>query len=422
MAFENLNEFVYEVDAPEDEFATLNPTFDAVRLLMHVWDWSGTPTLPAIENPATVVDFGEHIPISGIAIDNTVGFTSHAEGIVAAATDTVLAVARALTHLLHGMCGTAPTFSTGSVTAGVPTVSAMDENVGGAHAVNQLAAFVLPSGVIEVRPIVAYASPGITLGIKLSAAPAAGALIYGSASVEFDDNPCPMTTIQSRRVHGDEKLNLELLGQALSLSMSEVGTNEVQTIAWSSRLVAFSKNYADTREDPPAYQASVFAGSTILLGAALNDAVPAATDFMCLTFGGFSLNMNLTYLPIGGKCGEPKGADDWFRQKGGRPEVTVVVPHSKKPSEAAAADGSGGLGLSATDWEDVWNNKDAENDFQILGQFGDQAGRMFTFYGRHMALMMEPEEVDLGDGLAGYTLTFRALTGGAEPRYIFSQS
>lgn len=410
MARERRDEFVVEVSA-ESTFATSEGGGGDP---LAVWDLSGTGVdYEVIENPAYTLDIATHEPIKGVVYTQAAqSFSSHAVGQVTAKGNGSIATSNAVTKLIGGLCGAAPTLSTGDTVASAASSSVFTQTTAGRHGVNQLVAVGLSTG-IEVRPCTGYSTDTLTLGIKLSATPQAADVIYGAATGKWDDNPSSHYYVQTRMLGADTSLNKELLGQVCNLSIGEVGPNEIPVLSWELKAADFTDIFSDSAVAATAYRGTVNAGGQFIIAAA-----GSAQDYMRICTGRVSINVNADYDPVECAHDTAIGISGWRRMKG-IPEITIVLDHDNDPNVAATASGSGGLGLTATSWRQVWRDG-TENAFQILAQYGTSAGSIFAWWVRSCYLV-KWEEITLG-GIAYQKLTFRPKTGATAPPWLFGQA
>ena len=416
MALERLDEYVLEVDTPEAAFATINADFAAEAKRMWIWNLSADPQSESIENPAYTNNLGEHERVKGLKFANEASFTTHAEGLQTAAGDSGTAVITAFTNLLQAVGGTAVNLDTGDTADAAATTASVPVDGNGDHSADSFAGFVKANGDIECRPLIS-AGPHVPY-ILLSEAPAEDSVVYAAANCNWTDNPSAFPAAQSRLIGSETELNLDLLGMVGSLSLSEVAPNEVQTVDWSWRMGSFTRRVADTRTDPANYRPEVLAGGSFCLAKAHET---VAQNFMALDFAAFSVEIGATYLAHR-DAPSTLGIQGWKRDPGGRVTVSIHIPHNVLPSTAAdPTSASGGLGLTDTNWDAVWEtNTSDENDFQLLLQFGKTAGKIFCIWFRKLRLI-GVEKVEL-DGIASNKLTFvRRHDDASTPPIIMAQ-
>lgn len=399
---------VLEVDQETsgDTFKTVNGDFASAAKLLRIANCTVTLGKESIANDLYTDGLGINKPIVGLTHPfSSVSFDSGAQGLVTAAGDTTAATATAVSYLAAGVCGQALALSTGSTVAASPVDSAnFDESVGGSHGVGQLIAVALSTG-IEVRPVTAYSTATIELGIKLSATPSAGNVIYGGANAKWSDNPTSLQKCQMKFVGNDLHQNYTALGCVGSLSLSEAAPSESQMLSWEYKVAAFSDLASDTKQDPGQSERTVLAGGQFIIALEGTE-----QDWMCNTYGSIGVSLNADYTAVPDPC-DDDGIQGWLRNKGSDFEVTVHVPHDFDPSAAATAAGTGGLGTTEDTWREIWRTG-TDNAFQILLQFGTTAGGIFAMWFRSMYLAQEPEIVEM-DGIAAQKLTFRRKTGTA---------
>lgn len=400
---------VLEVDqeASGDTFATLNGDFASEAKLLRIANCSATLGKESLSNDLYTDGLGINKPIVGLSHPfSSVSFDSEAQGLVTAAGDATAATATAVTYLACAVCGQAPDLSTGALVEAspTPTVSQFTEDSNGAHGVGQLVAIGLSTG-IEVRPITAYSTGAITLGIKASAAPATGNVLYGGANAKWADNPSFLQKCQMKLVGNDLHQNYTVLGAVGSLSLSEAAPNESQMLSWEYKVAEFSDLASDTKQDPGESVRAVLAGGQFIIALEGTE-----QDWMCGTYGSISASLNADYTAVPDPC-DAKGLQGWLRNKGSDFEVTIHVPHDFDPSATATAGGTGGLGTTEDTWREIWRTG-TDNAFQVLLQYGTTAGRIFAVWFRSLYLAQEPEMVEL-DGIAAQKLTFKRKTGTA---------
>lgn len=403
MALARMNEFTLEVK-PEptgsggDGFNTEDAAFATNAKTIRVGNVSASVDYEAIEDSRYTSDLGEHQRIKGLAHpSSSFSFDTWAEGLGTATTDGVAATNNAISWLGAAVFGAAPVLSTGDQVAAAPTDAAnFSEDLNGEHGVGQLVAVGLSTG-IEVRPITAYSAAAITLGMNLSATPAENDDLYGGANLQWTDNPATFHTVQCRLVdRASDDLNKKLRGMAGSLSLSEQPPNQPQMLSWSFNLGSFADDYSDTQSEPTPTRPTVLAGGQFLI--AKEGTERAYTE---ISYGSIGVNFNASYNAVPDP-NDSTGIQAWHRDKGGRWEVTVHLPHDHNPNTT--------LSTTNDTWREIWRDGTVdENAFQMLLQYGSTAGSIFALWFRSL-ILVGWEEVEL-DGIASQKLTFARKTG-----------
>lgn len=386
-----------------DALGTVNADFDSVALNLRIGNCTKKLSKQTVENPLYVNAGGANEHIVGLSYpDSSVGFDTEAQGLLTAASDGVTAAKTGVTLLLEACLGQSASLSTGSTVASASSASVITETDNGNHALGDMAVVALSTGD-EMRPIIAYDTGQMTFPIALSGTPVGGEEVYGTASVGWVDRPSGgLQTAQMKLIGNDAKQNWTVLGAVGSLSIPENPPTATQPLSWSFRCANYTDLEDETKIDPGETSRTVIAGGEFLLA---KEGI--SQPFITGMYGSIAFTLNASYLDVVNP-NDPIGIQDWLRAMPSNWEFSCHVPHDFDLSAATAANGSGGLAMTAGTWREAFETK--ESTYQALIRFGLAAGGYFCVWMRSLYLYKAPEQVELNN-IASDKLMFRRKTG-----------
>lgn len=398
--------FTVAVDIPEDAFGVRNADFDAVKKKFRSREVSVTVT-PGAEQDESIKlqEAGELREIPSVVFeDGSIAFTTNPEGLGSGgAGDGVPAVNTWLSHLLSSLSAEAAVNDTGDsiLAAPPPTTTAFDEATPGAHAVKGFIGVTLDSK-FKVRPILSYAAGSIGLAFALPSAPAGLEELYASTHgrfLEFASLPCQLEVLGNSQPENNEAYGVQMN----SLSIAEVESGKVPSLAFNGRCATGLHQNAGTRTIPGGQRPTVLAGGDVIIGGY------GSTVYDALKFGRPSVEINRSYEAIEDP-NDDKGLCGWEPITDSTIRLMLKVPQdtSKTGSVPPAA-------LTAATWFELWEQYDEEFIHAQL-TFGLAAGRVLAFYFPKLQLQLKPEPDEVR-GLSAWMLTFAPPEGMTEDAY-----
>lgn len=347
-----------------------------------------------IEDDTYTLTSGKHETIEGLAHDKiAVGFSQNVEGLQTAVGDGDTAVSTAQVDLISLAMQSAPdllkggTVDTGSGTTTGATVadptSLVIADTYGCVGVD------VGGGSIEPRWFTRSGND-LTFLQAVSAAPADGATLYGSATMLHAHTWDTVRSAGIQFLGNDADQNRRILGAVLNASLAEMGSAAVPAWAYALKGAGFKDlgDISETRVAPPKQRGCVLGGGELLIGE-----YGSTAGIVLKGMPSFDLARAFTPTedPNSSAATEAKGICGWDRAKS-VPMMTVKLYHDADPPG------------SATDWRTVRRN--GGGDFWLLLNIGQrEAGRLCSIWMPRVRLANWLGDQEMGEQDA-QTLTF----------------